>query len=58
MATTTQQDKAFISELISSTLLEEAISWIQDNMSPEEVFKESQLKDCADRAGMVDGGEQ
>ena len=58
MATTTEQDKDFISELISSTLLEEAISWIQDNMSPEEVFKESQLKDWADRAGMVDGGEQ
>jgi hypothetical protein len=53
MSTTIVQDREFISALISSSLLEEAIQWITDNMSPEEVYSDLQLKDWAESAGYV-----
>jgi len=57
MATTPKQDKQFIEELISATLLEEAIAWIADNMSPEEVFSQTQMEDWAERMGFEQGKE-
>ena len=53
MSTTGSQDREFISALISSSLLEEAIQWITDNMSPEEIYSDLQLKDWAESAGYV-----
>ncbi len=43
MRTSTNQDDNFLASVISSTLLEDSIDWIQDNMTPEDVFSELQL---------------
>lgn len=51
MATTTKQDKQFIDQMISTTLLEDAIGWIGDNMSPEQVFSNKQLENWAESMG-------
>jgi len=51
--TTPSQDREFISALINNSLLEEAMNWIIDHMSPEEVFSELQLKEWAESAGYV-----
>jgi hypothetical protein len=48
MATTTKQDQNFKDEVISTTLLEDAIEWIQKNMEPEDVFTDRQLRAWAD----------
>jgi hypothetical protein len=47
MPTTAQQDREFLGTIINSTLLEEAIEWIANNMNPEDVFSESQLDEWA-----------
>lgn len=51
MATTAAQDREFVETLISSSLLEEAILWIGDNMEPTDVFSDKQLAAWADDAG-------
>jgi hypothetical protein len=51
MGTSSRQDSAFIESLISSTLLEEAIEWISSNMSPEDVFSTTDLRDWATSNG-------
>ena len=47
MATTRQWDRDFLTSVISSTLLEEAIEWIASNMSPEDVFSDDDLETWA-----------
>ena len=51
MATTARQDSEFIAAIINSTLLEEAIDWIQSNMNPEDVFDEKALEAWAKENG-------
>ncbi len=41
---TIQQDRNFISSVISNTLLEDSIEWIKENMNPEDVFSDAQLE--------------
>ena len=53
-ATTTEEDKKFIEYVIEKSLLEESIEWIRDNLEPEDVFGEAQLKDWAKDNGMVE----
>lgn len=43
MATTHAQDADFISAVLPSNLLEVAIDWISANLSPEDVFADSDL---------------
>lgn len=43
MATTSKQDSDFLNSVLGSDLLENAIGWITDNMSIEEVFGEKKL---------------
>ena len=50
---TFQEDKKFIESVISTSLLEDSINWIQSNMCPEDVFTEQQLEDWAKSKGMV-----
>ena len=45
--------KYFVSEVISSSALEEVISWIKSNLEPEEVFDENQLEEWAETNGYV-----
>lgn len=45
--TTYRQDQDFLDSVISDTLLEDAIEWIQSNMHPEDVFSDDQLTDWA-----------
>lgn len=54
MRTSTSQDQAFLSAVISSTLLEESLEWIRQNLSPDEVFEEDTLKEWAVNNGMVE----
>jgi hypothetical protein len=51
--TTDRQDKEFIANVISRTLLEDAIEWIKSNMTPEDVFDSSELSDWAESNGYV-----
>lgn len=54
MVTTVRQDRAFLTDVINPSLtsvLEEAISWISDNMRPEEVFSDKQLISWAEDNG-------
>lgn len=43
MATTTKQDSAFIVAISNPGSLQDAIDWMQENMSPEDVFSKDQL---------------
>lgn len=47
MPTTSKQDSDFLSAVISSELLEDAILWILKNLSPEDVFSEEDLREWA-----------
>jgi hypothetical protein len=51
MGTSSRQDSDFINAVVSETLLEEAIDWIQSHMSPEDVFSDTDLDDWAIGAG-------
>lgn len=42
------QDRDFISTVIGTDLLENAIEWIRKNMNPSDVFNESDLKNWAE----------
>jgi len=57
MATSSQQDQSFLRDVISSTLLEDAIAWIASNMNPADVFSESDLRDWATENGFVEESE-
>ena len=52
--TTVTQDRDFIATIVNSTLLEEAIKWIGDNMSPEDVFSKADLLNWADENELVE----
>lgn len=56
--TTDRQDKEFVSSIISRTLLEDAIEWIKNNMTPEDVFNSSELSDWALSNGFVRESEE
>jgi len=68
MVTSSKQDKAFaetmaatITKILTTEdgiLLEDALDWIAKELSPEEVFSETQLAAWAERHGLVDGGER
>lgn len=51
MATTHKQDREFVSAIISSSLLEDAIYWINNNLNPEDVFDENMLDTWAEENG-------
>lgn len=51
--TSVRQDDQFIESVISTTLLEESIEWISSNMSPDDVFSESDLEQWAADEGYV-----
>ena len=53
--TTLEQDKAFRRFVIPSSLLEQAIEWIMNNMKPEEVFEAKQLERWAKINGYIKG---
>jgi hypothetical protein len=57
MMTTTRQESEFVRDVVSGTLLEDAISWIAGNMDPEDVFSDSQLRQWADENGLVESDE-
>ena len=56
--TTTKQDRNFLDEVVGSELLAKAIEWIAQNMEPEDVFSERQLKEWAENAGLVEENSQ
>lgn len=43
MATTRFEDSAFIEEVIDSDLLGKAIEWMQEQLTPDQVFDKSEL---------------
>ena len=45
--TTSKQDADFIETIIPNRLLETAIEWIENNMSPEDVFTKNTLENWA-----------
>ena len=51
MATTVRQNSEFVSAVISSFLLEDAIEWIKSNLNPEDVFDEKSLATWAEENG-------
>lgn len=53
MTTTSQQDKAFIDELFSRTLLEEAIEFIKNNFDIEELYGKDTLHEWARENGYI-----
>ena len=57
--TTSKQDQEFIeaiSPMFPSNLLGDAIEWIADNMDPEEVFSDLDLRRWADDSGFKEVG--
>jgi hypothetical protein len=52
-ATSTRQDSDFISEVISSTLLEQAMQFIADNFEPEDIFEEDVMREWANENGYI-----
>jgi len=49
--TSAKEDREFITEMISSTLLEDAMAWIGMNLNPEDVFSEGDLASWAESNG-------
>ena len=56
--TTRTQDVGFIDYMITSSFLENAISWIADNMEPENVFSDTQLAAWAEANGFIQEDKQ
>ncbi len=52
--TTSNEDKDFISAMISSVLLEQAAEYIADNFDPEDVYREDKLRAWALDNGFVE----
>jgi hypothetical protein len=46
-----RQDEAFRNEMVADDLLPRAIEWIRANLSPEDVFPESELVEWAEDRG-------
>lgn len=44
---TGKQDNAFIAAIIPSSILDDSITWIGDNLKPDDVFDEKELDDWA-----------
>lgn len=53
MRTTTNDDKAFIANVIPSTLLEDAIDYIKDTFCIEDVYGRDALHEWAKENGYV-----
>jgi len=51
--TSAEEDREFITEMISSTLLEDAMAWIGMNLNPGDVFGDDDLKEWAESNGYV-----
>lgn len=59
---TTRQDSSFAQEAtswvdevkMSNTALDNAISWMSDNLSPDDVFSHKQLSQWAENNGFVE----
>jgi len=49
-----QQNNNFIQALLPQYPLDEAIDWIQNNLDPDDVFTEQQLRDWAEASGFVE----
>ena len=47
ISTSHHQDRAFISELFPSTLLEQAMQFIADNFEPEDIFGNERMEEWA-----------
>jgi hypothetical protein len=45
--TTASQDRQFLTEVVGTRLLEEAIDWIKNNLEPEDVFSDEKLHQWA-----------
>lgn len=58
MATTSSQDRDFLTTVISTSLLEDSIEWIADNLDPDQVFSDKQLASWAESAGYELAGER
>ena len=43
----------FVSEVISSSALENAIDWIKEKLEPEDVFDKDQLENWAEQNGYI-----
>lgn len=52
-----RKEKDFIESVVCSSLLEEAVEWIQYYLSPEEVFDKSDLEEWAENNGFVKEGD-
>ena len=52
-ATSTRQDSDFIREVISPTLLEQAMQFIADNFEPEDIFEEDVMREWANENGYI-----
>ena len=50
---TSSQDRAFIESLLPSSLLEQAIYWIKNNMSPEDVFDDRDLQTWSEHCSLL-----
>lgn len=50
---TRAQDISFRDTLIQTNLLDEAIAWIKDNLSPDEVFTTEDLEKWAEERGYM-----
>jgi len=55
--TSAKEDREFITEMISSTLLEDAMAWIGMNLNPEDVFGEGDLASWAENNGYKEASE-
>lgn len=53
MRTNTSDDKQFISEVISSSLLEDSIAFIKNKYSPEEIFGKEVMEEWAEDNGYI-----
>ena len=53
MASASEND-SFIQALLPRWLLDEAISWIQDNLNPDDVFSDDDLEGWATDNGFVE----
>lgn len=57
MTTTVNQDRDFISSVISSYLLEDSLQFIKDTFSAEEIFGKDELDEWALKNGYVKNDE-
>ena len=51
---TYDENKRFVADLLSASLLDDAVHWIRNNLSPEEVFDDDQLIEYVKESADVD----